>query len=62
MPPKLNRNPGHLLDHLQYMKGLAKSIIKVSKEAFNQFVLKGTQGTEEDFLCYQFICNRSPVY
>ena len=52
MPPKLNRNPGHLLDHLQYMKGLAKSTIKVSKEAFNQFVLKGTQGTEEDFLCY----------
>lgn len=47
MPPKLNRHPGHLLDHLQ---------------AFNQFVLKGTQGTEEDFLCYQFICNRSPVY
>lgn len=34
MPPKLNRHPGHLLDHLQ---------------AFNQFVLKGTQGTEEDF-------------
>ena len=49
MPPKLNRHPGHLLDHLQYMKGLAKSTIKVSKEAFNQFVLKGTQGTEEDF-------------
>ena len=34
MPPKLNRHPGHLFDHLQ---------------AFNQFVLKGTQGTEEDF-------------
>ena len=50
--PRLNRHPGHLLDHLQYMKGLAKSTIKVSKEAFNQFVLKGTQGTEEDFLCY----------
>ena len=35
MPPKLNRHPGHLLDHLQYMKGLAKSTIKVFKEAFN---------------------------
>ena len=34
-PPKLNRHPGHLLDHLQYMKGLAKSTIKVFKEAFN---------------------------
>ena len=59
MPPRLNRHPGHLLDHLQYTKGLAKSTIKVSNEAFNQFVLKGI---EEDFLCYQFICNRSPVY
>ena len=40
MPPKLNRHPGHLLDHLQYMKGLAKSTIKVSKEAFNHICIE----------------------